>query len=194
MLKSYIATAKAATPSLEAPDLSAINVSLIGSYYTMCLAMHHFTSSSTLRATSSFPAGRRSIILVGSMSSYRSMPIGTDYAAAKFGVRGLFTAARETMPLYRLDVRINMLAPQFIETRMNSHTRTVQEKAGYKFGDIKHAVTAMLRLVGDSSVKGRSIATNIEGPHDMNDDASGGDGWIQLQRLLNSDLLPAHSY
>lgn len=173
------------------PIFTAINVSLIGSYYTLCLASHHFINAPEWKAHSQLD---RSVVLLGSMSSYRSIPHGTDYAAAKMGMRGLFTSARETMFLRKLKIRVNMFSPQFIETAMNTQTRQWYERGGYQFGDINDAVTAFLRIVGDTSIRGRSISMNKEGIHDMDDDAGGSDGQVQVQRLLSQGLLPSWNH
>lgn len=163
-------------------------MSLIGGYYTLCLASHHFTTSAEHDAS---PAADRSITLLGSMSSYRSIPVGTDYAAAKFGTRGLFTAARETfLNFSKVDIRVNMLSPQFVETQMNTHSRQWYERAGYRFGDIANVSKALLRIVGDRTVRGRSISVNADRIHDLCDDVSGGDGWLEVQKLLQEGLLP----
>lgn len=177
--------------SAPVPRLSAINISLIGSYYTMCLACHHFTNSPAWKNEAQ---ADKSLILLGSMSSYRSIPFGTDYAAAKMGIRGLFTSARETMKLYRSKIRINMLSPQFIETAMNTHDRQWYERGGYRFCDINDAVRVLLRLVENDTIRGRSISINAEGPHDMDDDVGGGDGWVQVEKLLQSGLLPTWNF
>lgn len=177
--------------SLPAPKLNAINVSLIGSYYTMCLAAHHFTNSPAWKDDAQ---ADRSLVLLGSLSSYRSIPLGTDYAAAKMGMRGLFTSARETMQWYRSKIRVNMLSPQFIETAMTKHARQWYEREGFRYCDIGDAVRVLLRLVEDDTIRGRSLAVNAEGPHDLNDDVSGGDGWVQVEKLLQSGLLPSWKY
>ena len=135
-----------------------------------------------------------SFTFLGCLSSYRSIPHGTDYAAAKTGTRGLFTCAREAMTIRKLDIRVNMLSPRFIETGMKNHTRKWYEKNGCKFGGINLAVEALLRIVRDKSIHGRSISVNSEGIHDMDDDTSGMEGSVQLRRLVENDLLPTFKF
>jgi NAD(P)-dependent dehydrogenase (short-subunit alcohol dehydrogenase family) len=193
-LTDHIETKRRKNLSLGEPRFGAIQVSLIGSYYLTCLACHHWTSTSTLKALTPFPSGRRSLVIVGSMSSYISMPVGTDYAAAKFGVRGLWSAARETMHTHKLDARINMVSPQFIATNLNKHMQKYYERSGHKFGSVDFAARAVVRMVGDSSVKGRSVTTTIESARDMDDDLSGKYGWTQIEKLIREDLVALYEY
>jgi hypothetical protein len=49
-------------------------------------------------------------------------------------------------------------------------------------------------MVGDSSVKGRSVTTTIESARDMDDDLSGKYGWTQIEKLIREDLVALYEY
>lgn len=103
------------------------------------------------------------------------------------GMRGLFTSARETLSMSKSPIRVNVLSPQFVETSLNSYARQWYERGGYRFCDINDVVRALLRMIGDQSVRGRSISVNAEYVHDLDDDVSGGDASIQVPDGTHGD-------
>ena len=131
------------------PQLSQIKISLIGLYYTAYLATHFMGARS---ASASEPRPDRSILLTGSMLSYRAIARFTDYCAAKAGVRGVFKSLRCDLRK-ECGVRINMLAPTFIQTPL---TQPVFEatKERFAYAPMEHVVDAVLRVVSDSKIDG----------------------------------------
>lgn len=89
------------------PEVKTIEVNLLGTIYTTHLAMHHLQKSEV-------PNSLKSVVLLGSMASWQSIPAGEMYSASKHGVLGF---ARSVHPyLARHGIRISIIHPWFADT------------------------------------------------------------------------------
>ena len=73
------------------PPTLTLDVNLTGTYYTLCLALHHFTLAP--------PHPAKQLLFISSLAGYagETTPalLTADYTASKFGVRGLFYDTRK---------------------------------------------------------------------------------------------------
>lgn len=133
------------------PPIDAIQINLIGQYYTAILAGHflnkHFAKSDQLTD--------RSVVIVGSLTSYRANIWGPDYSAAKMGARGLFKSIRA--PYKSKGIRVNFVAPQYIRTPMTEPYAKNIAKSGYRFTEIDVAMCAFLRILSDRTIAGKML-------------------------------------
>lgn len=88
------------TTTLEAPDISVLNVNLVGTWYVTNCAVHFFKRH---------PETPSQVILFGSVASYFDTPPLYTYCASKGGVLGLMRGLRKQLP--KDNITINMIAP-----------------------------------------------------------------------------------
>jgi NAD(P)-dependent dehydrogenase (short-subunit alcohol dehydrogenase family) len=130
------------------PDLSILNINMVGVMYTAKLALHYFPQQ---------PEGEgrdRCLILTASLAGYIDMPGTPQYCASKWGVRGLMRSLRVTMP--REGMRVNIIAPWFVETRIISENlRQHIRSKGVKFANQEDVGRAAIHLASDRELNGR---------------------------------------
>ncbi|KXH40982.1 hypothetical protein CNYM01_05458 [Colletotrichum nymphaeae SA-01] len=97
----------APTSTLTAPDLSVLNVNLIGTWYVATCAIHFFNKH---------PDKASQLVLMGSVASYIDTPPLYTYCASKSGVLGLMRGLRTQ--LLKHNISVNMIAPWFTITAM----------------------------------------------------------------------------
>ncbi|EKD19251.1 uncharacterized protein L3040_009309 [Drepanopeziza brunnea f. sp. 'multigermtubi'] len=98
----------AASGKLSAPNLTTLNVDLIGALYTVKCALHYFKKQ----------AGKPcQLVLTGSAACFLDTPPLYSYCASKAGVMGLMRALRTQLPK-TMNVTINMVAPWMTKTPM----------------------------------------------------------------------------
>ena len=88
------------TSTLEAPDISVLNVNMIGTWYVTKCAVHFFKKH---------PETPSQLVLVGSVASYFDTPPLYTYCASKSAVLGLMRALRTQLP--KENITVNMIAP-----------------------------------------------------------------------------------
>jgi 5'-hydroxyaverantin dehydrogenase len=191
---------------LVAPDTRVIDINFTGAWYSTHLALHFFQE--TLSTTS--PAKTKHLLLIGSLASYTELPLATDYAAAKFGIRGVMRSLRNSVdrifPLPASDTgaatkdgslnqdstakfRINMLAPTFVRTPMTVHIEEHLKRVGIIMVEVSDTVDVAMRLICDDSIRGRAAAVAPSGQHfDIGDDWDGFDGGeiLREHRIKNT--------
>lgn len=189
------------TTEPEEPQLGSIRSALIGSYYTTYLACYFLVGAmagpqlngaekwSHQQPSRHATSRAKSLLLIGSIGSYARVAGRPDYAAAKAGVRSIFKNIRTAIG-QQTGLRINMLAPGYIKTAMNEKVVPRIEAQGFRFIEMHHAVDAVLRLLSDQQIHGRSIAIGPDGPHDMRDDPEGRDGGDELHKMFQSGEIP----
>jgi NAD(P)-dependent dehydrogenase (short-subunit alcohol dehydrogenase family) len=87
-------------PKLKAPDLTSINVNLIGQIYVVKCALHYFKK---------WPEVPCQIVMTGSAASYIDTPPLYLYCAGKAGVLGFMRGLRTQV--VKSNVTVNMVAP-----------------------------------------------------------------------------------
>lgn len=85
------------------PNLSIVQVNLLGTLYTTKLAFHYFRRQP---ADPSYPG---CLIMKASLAAYVDIPGSVQYQASKFGVRGTMLSLRRTA--WELGIRVNSVAP-----------------------------------------------------------------------------------
>ena len=85
------------------PDLRIVNINMIGVLYTAKLAMHYFRTQPMSESRD------RLLILQGSLAGYLDQPGSPQYAASKYGLRGMMKSLRRTVG--QQDMRVNYIGP-----------------------------------------------------------------------------------
>lgn len=180
-------------PSLDGPPppepgFLGCDVNLHGVYNTCYLAMHYF------RLPRGADTYKPSLILHASLAGYVGYPSSSTYSTSKFGVRGLFysirdRAARETIP-----VRVNLVAPWFIETAMTMSEDFKNSEAGILLGAMGFApmdrvVAAVLQFAADERLHGRAAGIFPIANEDLGDDLEGAYSGFVLQKHMKDVMV-----
>ncbi|VDB86849.1 unnamed protein product [Peniophora sp. CBMAI 1063] len=91
----------------QPPPLKTLQVNLVGVFYTCHLAAYHLQQHRTADDC-------KALILMGSMSSWQSIPKGPEYSASKHGVLGLMRSLNQTLSPER--IRTAVIHPWFADT------------------------------------------------------------------------------
>jgi NAD(P)-dependent dehydrogenase (short-subunit alcohol dehydrogenase family) len=138
----------------QKPDLQILEVNIIGTMYTMKLALHYFVKQNG--TTESPDQDDTSLVLMGSGASFLDGPRAPQYQASKWAMRGLLHSLRRTTFLH--GTRVNMIAPWYIRTSiLSEETFNDVAKAGVEFAQLEDAQSCLLRLLSDTSINGRSL-------------------------------------
>ncbi|OGM39646.1 hypothetical protein ABOM_011461 [Aspergillus bombycis] len=135
----------------SAPDLTILNVNVVGVAYTCKLARFYFLQHE-------LTSGRdRCLIVLSSAAAYADVPGRLVYMMSKFAVRGAMRALRRGT--VHDGIRACALAPWFVETNFVSK-EVIQflHSKGVKFANAKDAADAMLHIASDKSINGRCFA------------------------------------
>ena len=89
------------------PALAPISVNLIGALYTIKLALHYFMKQNG--TTASPEQEDTCLVLMGSGAAFLDCPRGPQYAATKWGMRGIMHSLRRTAFYY--GSRVNVISP-----------------------------------------------------------------------------------
>ncbi|KAK1761629.1 hypothetical protein QBC33DRAFT_582249 [Phialemonium atrogriseum] len=135
-------------PEPKKPATKLLDVNLIGVIYTSKLAGWYFHHQDE---------GDCCLILISSIMGYIDTQGSSVYSAAKHGVRGLMACLRR-----KGLVRVNSVAPWFIATPIlpESFIKSTGgqfEAMGVDFATEDDAVTAVVRLMTDTSINGRNL-------------------------------------
>jgi 5'-hydroxyaverantin dehydrogenase len=140
----------------KCPSTVEIDVNLKGTLYTASLALHHFRRHAGKVA----PPRDKSLIFVSSLAGYIDDTHNSVYTSSKFGVRGLWRSIRAKAEA-EMGVRCNLIAPWAIKTPMTEPILRMLDQLGIKegegitFASEETAVQAVVRCVGDTSIKGK---------------------------------------
>lgn len=142
------------------PNLSVINVNLIGVLYTAHLALYYLprnpgSNSANAKCEPANVHRDRHLLLIGSYASFIPLPGQALYGSSKHAVVGLFRCLRSTS--FSQGVRTNLICPYFIDTPILSPLGRVI-LAGSVVGAVEDVVEAATRLTADPRVVGRAIS------------------------------------
>lgn len=139
---------------------AVLRVNLSGAWYLLRALVPH------LRA-----AGDGSVVLIGSINGARGKIGQSAYAASKAGVVGLAkTAARE---LGRFGVRVNVVAPGFVETPMTAplagqwRDKAIAETVLGRVAHVDDVVAAAVFLLSQGARHVTGHVLNVDGGQDM---------------------------
>ncbi|KAJ7359486.1 hypothetical protein DFH08DRAFT_686304 [Mycena albidolilacea] len=94
------------------PDMSTLEVNLLGTLHTVHLALNY------LRSTRTSSGQWKALILMGSMASWEAVPLAPMYTSSKYALRGLM---RSLYPLMKRDaIRIACIDPVWADTQLLS--------------------------------------------------------------------------
>jgi 5'-hydroxyaverantin dehydrogenase len=134
------------------PPTLALEVNLIGVYYTALLAVHYFN------VRTPDDKFKPQLCFVSSLAGYSDLPFSSDYGAAKWGVRGLWRSLRGERGVNGLGgTQANLIAPTYIRTAMTADYAHLLVEAGVKVGEVADVVQAILRVVTDDEIDGESL-------------------------------------
>lgn len=134
------------------PPTRPIEVNLTGVYYTAMLAVHYFN------ARTPDETFRPQLCFVSSLAGYSDLPFSSDYAAAKWGVRGIWRSLRGEKGVNGLGgTQTNLIAPTYIRTAMTAGFSQSLVDAGVKVGEVEDVVQATLRAIVDEDVDGKCL-------------------------------------
>ncbi|KAH7395514.1 hypothetical protein BKA64DRAFT_754310 [Cadophora sp. MPI-SDFR-AT-0126] len=176
------------------PPTRGLQVGLLGTYHSALLCAKycmglHTQQDSPNPAPSSALQFDKSIILLGSLASYGSLPGSPEYTAMKWGTRGLFRSLRSE--LVRTGVRVHMLAPTFVETPMTAGIVPGLREKGVGFATVESVAGVVGRLVGERGWNGRAFAVMPDEVVDLCDDHEGKNSGIVWDEMTGRGLLKA---
>jgi NAD(P)-dependent dehydrogenase (short-subunit alcohol dehydrogenase family) len=147
----------------EPPTTRTIDVNLTGLFYSAHLALYFFkktSESGSQPAITSTPSSKQ-LILVSSLAGYIPLHQSADYAASKFGVRGLWKSLRYSTSILGTDApsfRTNLICPTFIRTGMISGSEDGLIQIGIELGEVEDVAAGVMRAACDEDISGRAIA------------------------------------
>lgn len=168
-------------PDPPAPDLTCIQVNLIGVMYTAHLALFwlqqdgggggstgsggadgHDGGEEEEKQKQARRKRDRHLLLVGSYAGLSAIPGVPEYVTSKHGVTGLFRSLRTLS--YRQGVRVNLLCPYFVDTPILGN-QAMAMLAGMGLGaqaDVVDAATRLMACCGGEGaaarIAGRALA------------------------------------
>jgi len=134
------------TPSK--PALHTLNVNLIGTIYTVKLAIHYIRKNAVVNGAT--VASRGSIICTASNAGLYPFPVAPLYGASKAGVNNLVRSLAK--PLQKQAIQINALAPAVLATNI------APDKALFKhmiMTPMSTLTKGVQQLVSDPSLTGQ---------------------------------------
>ncbi|KAL9619000.1 MAG: hypothetical protein Q9160_006321 [Pyrenula sp. 1 TL-2023] len=142
----------------SAPSLNTLNVNLIGTMYTVHLALSYFSARHEAESGSTKQSHPdTSILLFGSLASILPLPMQSIYGTSKHALVGLFRSLRVTLPSTHPNVRLNILCPYFVRTPMVGNDGSLL-LAGGALAEINDVINAATWCVGRSDMRGRALA------------------------------------
>lgn len=148
------------------PNLSIINVNLIGALYTACLAVYYFRK--TAKSAGQIQKASKQLIFIASNIAYFPIQLFSTYTASKMGVRGLWQSLRTSSDV--TGMRTNLVAPHIVRTPMTKDYSGMLEDNGIKLAEISEIVDVLMRMCCDESIKGRAVAVYPGAAYDTHDD------------------------
>ncbi|KAJ5107122.1 hypothetical protein N7456_003797 [Penicillium angulare] len=136
------------------PDLTTIDVNLIGALYTAKLAFHYFIKQNGQNVSET--QDDTCLVLIGSGAAFLDCPRAPQYCASKWAMRGILHSLRRTAFYY--GSRVNIISPWYVKTNILSdkafeHVASV----GVQFAEAKDAGECLLRILSDTDINGRSF-------------------------------------
>ena len=176
---------------LPKPLHRAVDVNLMGVYYSTFLALHYFRIQPE---GSSIPSDtKKSLILISSMTGYIDLPYNTGYSVSKYGIRGVFRSIRSQT--HKVNARVNNIVPAYLLTPLTQKVHGItspdqpSKATGYvlPWAPIEYLVDCACHCATNAEVDGRSFAVQPSGFFDMDEDADKGYGGEKYVAMLEKD-------
>ena len=145
------------------PDMSVMDVNMAGVIYTTYLSLFYLkrnpgSNPANPKCIAADTQRDRHLLLIGSCAGLLPIPGQAFYGASKHAVTGLYRNLRSTSFVH--GIRVNMIAPYFIDTPMVT-TGLKVILAGGHIGNIEDVIEAATRFTADPRIAGRAA---IVGP------------------------------
>lgn len=137
------------------PPTTTFDVNLRGTYYTTYLALTYLTRFAS-QPSSMEREFKPQLLFMSSLAGYAEQSLSADYAATKYGVRGMWKAIRSQGKLFG-GCQANLLAPGFVHTDAGAGKEEREEKhgiVGVKAAKTEDVVEGAVRCVCDGGVEG----------------------------------------
>ena len=189
---------KHGTPTGEPlkPPTKTLAVDLMGVYFTTSLALFYFNQ---LHARTQPQEFQPQLVFICSMAGYDGLHFGTDYAAAKHGVRAIWKTTRRPRP-GMAKYQSNLLAPTYIRKNTISKDEKKMQNHNTQTKDIADVVEGAMRCICDDNVEGRAIcccqgAAGIPGElnFDLCDDLVDFNGGKELRQHADGLWMPSRA-
>ncbi|KAF2845548.1 NAD(P)-binding protein [Plenodomus tracheiphilus IPT5] len=182
------------SPPPPEPSFLGVDVNLHAAYNTCYLAMHYFRLPRNTTAVF-----KPNIILISSLAGYVGYPSSTTYSTSKFCVRGLFYGIRDRAVRSSPPVRVNLVAPWYIDTAMTQTPEFLQSEASLLLNvmgyvPMERVVDPVLRFCVDDKLHGRAAGIFPACDEDIGDDLEGGYGGKVLSKHMADVMVKAVSY
>ena len=133
-------------------SLRVLEVNLLGVFQGVLLVLRYGMGLHKAVQGGSKPA--KSVVLIDSLAGYCGAEGSVEYTASKWGVRGIFRGLRKQ--LAGMGVRINSVAPFYVETPMTTQVAPALKQAGIPLTTVDSVVEAVVRLATDDAAFGKS--------------------------------------
>ncbi|KAJ5755452.1 adam [Penicillium manginii] len=138
----------------QKPDLTTIDVNLIGTLYTSKLASHYFIKQNGQEHSGS--QEDTCLILIGSGAAFLDCPRAPQYCSTKWAMRGIMHSLRRTAFYY--GSRVNVISPWYVKTNILSEEAFAHiTSVGVQFAESSEAGQCLLRILSDKNINGRSF-------------------------------------
>ncbi|KAF9886278.1 hypothetical protein FE257_011891 [Aspergillus nanangensis] len=140
------------------PDLSTLNVNLLGAIYSVQLAIYYISKNMTaISQSDGSDLSSGLIVCNASIAALCAFPISPIYAASKSGLVGLVRSLAR--PLSALQIRINAIAPSVIETNIAPSEDLYRSMI---LTPMSTAINAVAEFVSDESLTGKIAELHAE--------------------------------
>ncbi|GAA6030724.1 hypothetical protein JCM8097_006290 [Rhodosporidiobolus ruineniae] len=140
---------------LAKPDMAVVEVDTVGTIYTAKLGIHY------LRKNPSPSPSLKSLVILGSLTSYIASPGAALYMSSSHGRLGLARALALESQIHGLGINIGFVASAPVPTDIFGDLKGMVESIPH--GALSDTVDAMLALSSTLALAGKVLATDTKG-------------------------------
>ncbi|KAF7883961.1 hypothetical protein EAF00_011273 [Botryotinia globosa] len=125
-----------------------------GTLYTTQLALHYFVEQNGEKPS---PQQENTcLVLIGSVAAFLDCLRGPVYPSTKWAARGIMHFLRRTA--FYHGSRVNVISPWYVKTSiLSAEAFEHVEKCGVQLAEAGDAANALLRILSDRTINGRSL-------------------------------------
>ncbi|ORY72427.1 hypothetical protein BCR35DRAFT_282162 [Leucosporidium creatinivorum] len=142
------------------PPSMTTDVNLIGASYTTRLAFYHLQKNPS--------TGLKSLVLLGSMSSFFGIPLAPMYSMSKHAMMGLFRSLYYSAQ--PIGINVNIVCPWFVATGILD-TGALLAVAGLPLATVDNVVSGIFKASSDPNYNGYILAIDASGVLSISHDA-----------------------